>query len=987
MFTPPKDDKNAIWSYGIADINPAISLTQDLPQGLDADILTVSGGDVRDILYTLYSEKGFPKRRLDVTAAATKMAFNSVNIARHVLLFTLILDGKDKVSADELWNIYYQLYLHQADFDLVIAQASKLCRIANNVEGWNSGPYGKTVQFRDKATFDLARSTWAGYLKAKRTETYKQQFEHIRTLSDERKEAIYGKLGECVVPSSARSCAPLSTQIMKDMVELTEMNWQNGLTGRYPPQLDLMSPNPIIATVVSEKCLIEYPADPLIAFHLAAARVKLTDLSPLRLDEELAASTDQPRHQIVTMAKVQWEAWTDAFRDAAARTTIRFVKIAEFFSFCETLKQEESGDAPNKFDAIHTSSLADQFGILNALVATGPLLKPLPSSTIYTEALLHNTFTGNKLDSLLGTHTTAITTLLGLSPTEYWTNATATSLIDGIIATWSGKSDMTLQFRLAWKQNNQVSGVKTKLAIEPSPLARILYKIYRQLSIETNAAFVQPDSVAQMFAARGFGALCTAINKHVQVNSDALFEELLSLLVHDGHADMAHQLSGVTRQMKEMGLQRAAISSSSPTGEPTFTTVIDEKTNDVTAIVGHLDITSDLGKKLLADKSIPISLQQASPYIINIHFSKARLILPLTFPVPVSKENSKTRIARTSQYIEVIAPIADALKEPVLDDYICPVVLLPSHIPTTLGNIPSLSLETLPILATDDKARIRFINSLTSLVFSARERRIREEANQAATPSALTVQPSPRVNFKESLFTMFMITSGLQGGQTGLFAISHPSAEKGVNMLVFVSAIRLDAAHGGVVLDAAIIPFTKSLVDSGVLEEFLLILRTLECCTITVDDAELLLWKKCLPALAERCRTWEHDKHKCEYIKQGQVPVSLEDGGRVLCSCGQGKLPDGFITLPEWDTAAKYATRVAISPMYSSPIVEELVDPALVKTPLEQEVEVDRCRNCGKTEGQDELALKKCARCLAVKYCSGACQKKDWKKHRAECAE
>lgn len=47
---------------------PAVSLTQDLPQGVDADILLLGCGDVRNILYTLYSERGFPKRKIDFTA-------------------------------------------------------------------------------------------------------------------------------------------------------------------------------------------------------------------------------------------------------------------------------------------------------------------------------------------------------------------------------------------------------------------------------------------------------------------------------------------------------------------------------------------------------------------------------------------------------------------------------------------------------------------------------------------------------------------------------------------------------------------------------------------------------------------------------------------------------------------------------------------------------------------------------------------------------
>lgn len=988
-------EEDPVWSYAIADINPAVSLTQDLPQGVNADILVLCGGDVRDILYTVYSEKGLPTRRLDITACANNVALNSTNIARHILLFTLILDGKDLVSADQLWNTYYHLYLTPSDFDCVISQATKLHKLANTLKAWHDSPYGKTVRICDDATLELVRSTWAGYAKAEGSAEYKQKFTAVRGLSERRKEAVYGKSGDTVVPTSARSCAPLSTQIMKDLVELTENNWQTGLTGHYPPPgLESMSPNPAIATVLSEKCLLEYPTDPLIAFYLATAQANLTELSPQRLNDEISDAPTKDR--LYTTARLQFEAWTDAFREAATRTTIRFIRIGEFFSFCGTLRQDgidgKKKEAPKKFDAIHTGSLADQFGVLNVLVSATPLLKSLASSSIYTECLLRDTSTGNRLDRLLGAHTTAITTLLGLSPTEYWTNSSAVSLIDGVMAGWSGKSDLTLQFKLAWKRHDQISGAQsTKLVIDPKSLASVLYKIYCQLSIRKNAAFAQPDSVAQMFEARGFEALCTAVNEHVEVDSDLVFEELLSLLVRDGHEDVAHQLSNITKQMTQIGLRteapRASIANSS--NQPKFTAIIDEKTNNVTSITGHLDITSALGRKLLADKSIPISLQQSSPYTINITFSKARLIIPLTFPVPVSKENSKTCIARTSQYIEVITPIADPLQEPVLDDYIFPTSLLPSHIPTTLGNVPNLSLDTLPILATDDKNRIRFLTSLTSLVFSARERRLREEADQAATKPSTILPSSPRLNFKESLFTLFMLSSGLQGGQTGLFAISHPSAEKGVNMLLFVSAIRLDSAHGSVVLDAAIIPFTRSLVESGVLEEFLLILRTLECCTITVDDAELLLWKKNLPALAERCRTWEHDKRKCEYIKHGEIPVSLEDGGRVLCSCGQGKLPEGFIVLPEWEESArKYATRVAISPTYSSVVVEELVDPKLVNAQKQQQSrEVEKCRNCGKSEEVDGATLKKCTRCLAVKYCSVACQKKDWKKHRGECLE
>jgi hypothetical protein len=102
-----------------------------------------------------------------------------------------------------------------------------------------------------------------------------------------------------------------------------------------------------------------------------------------------------------------------------------------------------------------------------------------------------------------------------------------------------------------------------------------------------------------------------------------------------------------------------------------------------------------------------------------------------------------------------------------------------------------------------------------------------------------------------------------------------------------------------------------------------------------------------------------------------------------------GKLPGEFVSLPEWETAAQYATRVAISPVYASPLVEELIAPDLAKAMAEElagKVVVPKCRNCGRAESE-EVKLKKCMRCLAVMYCSAECQKKDWKKHRMECEE
>jgi hypothetical protein len=270
------------------------------------------------------------------------------------------------------------------------------------------------------------------------------------------------------------------------------------------------------------------------------------------------------------------------------------------------------------------------------------------------------------------------------------------------------------------------------------------------------------------------------------------------------------------------------------------------------------------------------------------------------------------------------------------------------------------------------------MTTLTSLQFSAREKHLRNTRDEN------DISHDPVVNFKESVFTMFMLASGLQGGQTGLFAISHPK-RGGIHMLIFVSAIRIDGDAASVVLDAAVIPFTMELVTSGRMQSFLLILRELECGSIDVDDGELDLWKKALPSMVERCRTWSHNK-SCEYKKKGAtIPLSLKDSEQVLCSCGNGNLPEDFISLPEWENAAPNAVRLAISPTYAIPFNEEVIDPAEIPSMGNPVTRIERCRSCGKPEGQAGVTLKKCSRCQKVKYCSGECQKKDWKKHRAEC--
>ncbi|KAI1339893.1 MYND finger [Xylariaceae sp. FL0016] len=402
-------------------------------------------------------------------------------------------------------------------------------------------------------------------------------------------------------------------------------------------------------------------------------------------------------------------------------------------------------------------------------------------------------------------------------------------------------------------------------------------------------------------------------------------------------------------------------------------------------LCGRVDFLADPAKTLLTDK-VPIELRQSAPNSIEIVFGKDKLLCPVAFPAPVLRQGAKTRIARKSSYIEIIAPLADPVDAEPLSSFLLPVNAGHEVSPVVM-NGHHVNLDSLPIIDVEpaNKRENSWLSLLCGHQFSLREKRLRDtrKADQAAQGISLSL----RVNFKESLFTMMMMASSVQGSTTGLFGLSY--RKEGQQLLMFVRSIRLDGQAGSIVADAVVLPLTLPLVQSGELTDFFLILRELHLCAIWVDEEELHLWKQVLAASVERCRTWSH-KESCEYRKRGaKFPLSLKNGEQFLCGCGHGSAPNDFIDLPEWEVAAPYARRVAISPTFCVPYLEDVVDSTLGASSqaMVSGGAVETCRACGAMEEQGGKKLLRCSRCKSVSYCSAECQKKDWKKHRMECGE
>ena len=419
------------------------------------------------------------------------------------------------------------------------------------------------------------------------------------------------------------------------------------------------------------------------------------------------------------------------------------------------------------------------------------------------------------------------------------------------------------------------------------------------------------------------------------------------------------------------------------------------------SLTSRLTLRSEKAKAVLKDGAL-VTVAPKTPYTSEVEFEGHKEPFAIMFPGPIVQSKCKTRIARTSSYVELEAPLlTDVLQGPFVID---PFPITQAEDQLVLRNLPYLNLDVLPIIDLQNPHdNLSWLTTHTSLAMSSRERKLREQAMLPGAPPT----DDPRTNFKDGLFSMYMHFSGLQGSKQWVFGLNNPN-QGGISILIFISSLRLDAANHTVVLDGAILPLTLAILPK-LYNQIAKI--TDQICQININDEETNLWKHLLPAYVERARTWKHDGRKCEYRTKGQIPLSLEQGTSPICSCGMGLLHPRFMSNVRGfeNFFRHYATRVAISPLFACPLVELSTDiefpssaatapPTLppsssstlpvtphTNSPTAIRASAHACQNCGKKDTAAGVHLMACAKCKRVKYCSKECQKEGWKGHRKVC--
>jgi hypothetical protein len=234
-------------------------------------------------------------------------------------------------------------------------------------------------------------------------------------------------------------------------------------------------------------------------------------------------------------------------------------------------------------------------------------------------------------------------------------------------------------------------------------------------------------------------------------------------------------------------------------------------------------------------------------------------------------------------------------------------------------------------------------------------------------------------NIKTTIHAILVSATGTQKPQSRVFGLA---VRGNVDTLIFVPTLRFDLASHTLVADAYALPLNQDRVKkvqkmlTGLVGKFV---------TVNLWGDEVADWKRLLPALVERCRTWKHGPN-CEFLAKRTIPLSLEHENDPLCGCGKGKdLSAAFMKEKARAPAIPFVTRIAIGPIFGVPYVEDVGGFVSAMVERDEEEPGGRHDGCARCGGPGKPKLLLCGACKSTSYCSAGCQREDWKKHKIMC--
>ncbi|EFW99903.1 hypothetical protein CMQ_221 [Grosmannia clavigera kw1407] len=330
----------------------------------------------------------------------------------------------------------------------------------------------------------------------------------------------------------------------------------------------------------------------------------------------------------------------------------------------------------------------------------------------------------------------------------------------------------------------------------------------------------------------------------------------------------------------------------------------------IESVTTRLEFSSNIRVSSLSTNGSD-SIQSLSPWNMMLTLSTGEQV-PLDLPVPVDQSSVQVLIPKDHNFVQVQGSVST---ETSWTRSPSPVVLY-NGTPVS-WNTSHLNMDILPSIQTEKK--LIWLQPHLESMFTGREKNLLAHKEEAAEGER------GRIDLKQSLLILFSkFTEYRMSGKPLLFLLT--AEEQGdVKFLVFPSKLRMDLSGRSVLLDIAVLPFYEAPNDKSSNVCF----SNVDLLNETKDDMyeirlspnELLLWRMMLPSWIERCRTWKH-RPTCEYRSAGRVPIQLLPDSESVCSCGRGHFPKNYFQgRPQWNSAAQFASRAAISPLFPSRLV------------------------------------------------------------------
>ncbi|KAI5195913.1 hypothetical protein E4T38_08776 [Aureobasidium subglaciale] len=1021
--------------YPIGNTSAANLLRDYRPCGKKpVEILAIGCGDVRNILFTLWSNPDSRKIGCNFTVCDLDPAV----LARNIFLLSIVHQHASEIAAGEskslllrLWRLYYHFYVTTEDLAFAQDHAEMLHAASESLSTWKESPIGQLLQFSTEASLSEVRRIWYLHAQDRTTQEDAQTRKVIKSMYDVKSNT---KDGPITIIHGTRSAGTHGLMAAPPLNVAFHDFWKTGVVAGNNEDVSALGRdgggrvNPLmsVSPIASKNFDVHYGSDPLIGFHLAEA----FDLSTAANAESLAR-----------LVKSQFSA--------------------------------------TKFDVIDISNVIDHVSLLNIMPATVPLLSNASASVLYTESLLQG---GKEPEKLLATllHSDVSTSslLFCIAPVGHLLGTTTdSSHIEQLleVSSRSHEEGRQRQFRvrILWRLATQGDCFVTsstsfhacRLQMDPQELASFFMQTYLAMFREAEDIGIRLKVMRRKLTTPLLGdigfysrvslvTLLSTARRTFSTDWKTCISALLNMIETDRSLIVSsNSLQELYLHLHAAGLFSVETLEEDPRARPNPWGKM--RPPGESGLLGRHSVPPIVHVALIVSRrSLSVFTDQAVDRVgtpglrLSVHngmkFENCFFAIDTFFgSFERGSDDGGSRIiedhAGWTGDADLIVTCAVPTWPLLLDRrQDLNVSLVVNTSPATAQYTQKLGFTMRVFTANLDSKRVRILvqppSTESGAVFDIRPasavafttpdsatvslqtdgtvqsirvtRSFATDSEESKTlksggavevsqisPCALDVSigdlhNSSRFVFsfpingaarklKEVIRQLFLASSGLHPDSLGqkiqLFIVRDTS---NYHFFIVTNALYHDRDTGSVFLDAFFMPASLELITQRSFAKMMGSNSDNKSLVIGASKEDAQLWHHLIPSLAECCRSWEHTS-TCLYKISSTRPFA-----EFTCGCGMGKdiakLPHGF------KDVAAFATRVAIPFISAVPYVESIRDEEVMNAFAELGLENKKSDACGSC-GDVKAGMKVCGRCEKVKYCNHACQKAAWKVHKKEC--